>query len=327
MTTLHEPLLSSILNNDIEAALYETGQLLKDGNTSMIETTWIHILSLIGESMKGDGIPEFQRCIMETLRIVNGDDLLVRDAFLLTTRLLLLSNKHPTLHAKQPLPKLRNIVLDMLPEGALLSDEQQSMFKHILPPAGTDELRFVQRILAGLANLWQKKNYDDSRIALEYLTRKRFQPIPKPKLISPNVRDDHDILWVLWGAVLTFFKHEAIQAALDLFMFAYKKQSKSERIGLLWSAPFHAICSYNTTDQWDDTDKQLYEKVESKIEHLWKQVIGDDSSDDNIIQTSMDGEDVWVTYFPRIKHDYIEPLYHFKEEVRHIKIKESKSKP
>lgn len=320
---MHDPLMSAILNDEIESALYETGSLLKASDIATLERTWIHILSIIGETVTLQDAPEYQRCIMHTLNIVRGSDVMIKDAFLLTTRLLLMSRRHTTMYARPDLKKMRNNVMDMFPETASLNNVGFEMFKGIMPPVASDEHVFVHRIIAGLTKVWSEKRYDDSRLALEYLTRKKFAPIPKPKCIMPSLRDDNDIVWVLWGVILNYFQSDIMLASYELFTKDYRKQLRNQRLGILWSMFFLNACSYNERDDWKATDYLLYQRVEESVENLWQQVIGNNAHEDGTIIDHVD--DFWVTYFPRItKHMQVETSYPFKEESRLLRIKESK---
>lgn len=323
MTTIHEPLICSVLNNDIEAALYETGHLLHNGETVKLECSWIHVLSMLGEVIQVKDVPEYQRCIMHTRSMVLEQDVVIKHAFLATTRLVILSRKYPTLYAKPVLSKIRDQVLEMFPEGAMLNDSGMGMFKKVMPPDNSPEYLFIHRILAGLTKLWGEKKYAESRMALEYLTRKRFQSIPKPTWIAPHVRDDLDIVWVLWGAAMLYFNTDVVAGCYDLFVFQCKKQTKAERQGLLWSIFFHSVCSYKKEDEWEKEDASLYSHVESKTESLWQQVVGDTHEEK---EAPKDDPYFWTSYFPRVKANAVVPIYDFKEEVRILKIKGIKSK-
>lgn len=325
MATIHEPLVCSVFNNDIEAALYETGHLLNNNETTKLECSWIHILSLLGEVIQLKNVPEFQRCIMHIHGILIEDEVLVRDAFLATSRLVLLSRKYPTLYAKPVLSKIRDKVLEMFPEGAVLNENGLDTFRKVLPPNDTHEYMFIQRILAGLTKIWGEKKHAESRLCLEYLTRKKFQSIPKPTWIVPHLRDDLDLVWVLWGAAILYFNNDVVMGCYDLFTFQCKKQTKVERQGLLWSICFHEVCSYKKEDAWGDDDLALYARVESKIESLWQQVVGNTTTDQQVVMAS-DDPFFWTSYFPRVQSNVVVPVYDFKEEVRILKIKGIKSK-
>lgn len=324
MATIHEPLVCSILNHDIEAALYETGHLLHSGDTVRLECSWIHVLSIAGEAVQVKDVPEYQRAIMHIHGIVSGEEIMVKDAFLATTRLLILCKKYTTLYAKPALAKIREKVLDMFPEGAMLNESGMETFKKVMPPDNVPEYAFIHRVLAGLTKLWGEKKYEESRISLEYLARKRFLSIPKPTWIAPHVRDDLDLIWVLWGAALLYFNSDIVSACYNLFVFQCKKQTKVERQGLLWSISYHAICSYKEDDEWNKEETKLYRQVESKTESLWEQVVGEQSVKD--VCLAKDDPYFWTSYFPRVKESSLTaiPVYDFKEEVRTIKIRGSR---
>lgn len=338
---LHEQLVSSILNDDIEAGLYETGHLLKGSKTHVLESTWIHIMSVVGEVLTTRDVAEYQRCIMSIVDVIQNDDIHIQNAFLITTRMTILCRKYATLYAKPKLNKLREQIITIFPEGATLNASGVHTFQTILPPADSEESEFVQRILAGLSKLWIEKRYDESRAALEFLSRKKLS-ISKPKWVAPQIRDDCDIIWVLWGAVLTFFKSEIVHAVYTLFTFTYKKQVKQYRLGLLWCVYSLTTCSYINTDEWTDEEHTLYDRVSNNVENLWKQVTteGNNEEQDTDILVPLHPNkniskldpDFWVSYLPRVKQlpcgsdKSTGSSSYFKEEVRTLKLKESRTR-
>ena len=335
MTTVHEPLVSAILKHDVEWALYETGDLLNKGYTTELEHSWIHVLAVVGEALDSRHTSEYQRCLMCTHDIVCADegDILVKDAFLLTTRLCIMSQRYPTLYAKPALTRLRTQVIDMFPENASLNASGQEMFKSVLPPESSEEYSFVQRVLAGLSKIWTNKadGASESRIAIEYLSRKKLS-IPKPKWILPHIRDDPDIVWMLWAAILLYFDSDVTRASFEVFTKWYKKHIKHDRIGILWAMAYVAPCSYNDdVETWTEEASKLYQKVEENIENLWGQIVATNSEKESqVTESSQEIEPFfWVTFFPRNKntrHQLLEDANdtYIKEEARLLKIRNSR---
>lgn len=318
----NEDLLVSIIRNDIETALYETGHLLKEGATCILENTWIRALSLIGECVGIGTIAEYQGCIMALGHIIdNASSIGVYDAFLLTTRLGIMASKFGSLYVRQPLHKLKDKVIGLFPESGALNEAGKELYKSIIPPKDSEECTFVMRVLAGLVRIWADKDYDTSRLAFEYLARKKLA-IPKPKWIMPNVLDDADILWVLWGAILLFdTANQVVATSYRVFCCGFKKHMKTSRVGLLWSAFYHFSCSYDpgfdSSHSWTEEEKRLYDHVRANIRNLWQQVVGCGIEE-------VGDKHIWADYFPRGNVCQTMDLPHFKEESRLLKIKEGK---
>lgn len=317
----NEHLLVAIIRNDLETALYETGHLLKAGATDTLENTWIHCLSVIAECVGLEYIAEFQACIITLGDIVeNSANIAVDDAFLLTTRLGIMASRFVSLYVRQPIAKLKEKVIAHFPEGGTLNEAGKERYKSIIPVAEGEERTFVVRILAGLARIWADKEYDISRLAVEYLSRKKLV-IPKPKWIMPSILDDADIMWVLWGAVLLFDPdNKVVATSYRLFCCNYKKQLKMERIGLLWSAFYHFSCSSAITavNIWTAEERSIYEHVKANIRNLWQQVVGTTEEQQKEV------EYVWADYQPRGNVCQVTDVPHFKEESRLLKIKENR---
>jgi hypothetical protein len=313
----HEDLMIAIMRNDLESALYETGDLLRKGATEMLETTWIYTLARVAENVRLPHVGEYQRCIMTLKKILDDEEIRIKDAFLFTVRLSFLSSKYTCQYARPTIGKLKEKVIMHFPEGATLSPKGAELFQSILPPKETDEHAFLQRILAGLSKLWAQEQWDDVRLAMEYLSRKRLA-VPKPKWIMPNVVDDGDITWVLWGAVLLYFSKDPIVATIyHLFTFHFKKGAKSDRLGLLWSVSYIHSCSYNEVDTWTLPEKTMYQHIENNVQDLWNQLQPED------VLTEQSCVEFWHQYMPRglQRAAYSEP---FKEEKRTLRIKGNK---
>lgn len=330
-----DELLIAILHNDIETALFETGDLLKARAFEQLENTWIRAASMVGECVGLDTVAEYQT-VLAALGAVVGtpDEIDVRDAFLCTTRIAVLAGRFTTLYVRPPMQKLKDKITALFPEQGQLSEKGMVMYKSLLPSGDESaERAFVIRILAGLAKMWGDQEYDNTRIALEYLSRKKLA-IPKPKWItasSPSsALDDHDIVWILWGAMLLFThqKNEMIATSFRLFCTNYKKQAKVERYGLLWSAFYHLSCSYkpsppdNIPDAWSQKECTLYRHVSTNIGMLWNQIEPPPAA---ATTTSGAGAAIsWMEYMPRGSVCRVTQVPDVKEELRLLKVKDSK---
>lgn len=326
---MNEALFVAIIRNDLETALFETGDLLKDGATDVLENTWIRVLALVGETVGLGNIGEYQASIMEVDRITadESDEVDVADAFLITTRIAFLCNRFDNFYARPVLAKMKEKVQGLFPESGSLNDKGMATYRRLLP-TGEEERAFIVRILAGLAKIWSEEDYDNARLVIEYLTRKRFV-VPKPKWIMPAAVDDNDIIWILWGAI-TLFAPDSIVIATSFKIFCrnYKKQSKIDRAGLLWASFYHMSCSYKkgTADiWWTPEEKRIYNHVSTNVRALWNQIVPPVVATNKQSKNIKDKDvAVWAEYFPRGAVCTVIDIPPLKEESRTLKIKEPK---
>jgi hypothetical protein len=315
-----ESLLVAIIRNDLETALYETGDLLKDGQTEVLENTWIRALALLGETVGMEHAGELGACIMALGELVDAEYLEVGAAFLMTTRICILGTRFDSLYARPPLPKLKERIQGLFPESGCLNDKGMVTYRRLLPNTShTDERAFIVRILAGLAKIWAEEDHVNARISLEYLSRKKFS-VPKPKWIMPTVLDDNDITWIIWGAITLYAPHNPVVAtSFKLFCSNYKKQYKNERAGLLWSVFYHLLCSYTTTDLWwTAEEKKIYNHVSMNVRALWSQIVPP------VAPQPSPKSAQWATYFPRGAVCTVTDIPPVKDEPRMLKIKDPK---
>lgn len=327
---MSQALLVAIIQNDIETALFETGDLLKSGAIEQLESTWIRVLGVLGECVRMQHVAEFQTCIMTVQEVIDSstDDIDVSDSFLLTTRLAIFASKFENLYVRTNLAKMKDRIQDLFPDTGTLNQSGMTTYRRIIPPEESEERRFIIRILAGLAKIWSEGDYDASRLAFEYLSRKKL-PVPKPKWIMTQLLDDHDIIWILWGAILLYKPDNVIVAtSFKLFCTHFKKQVKSERIGLLWASFYHYSCSYisNNTDgsSWTREEKNIYNHVSTKVKDLWAQM--NPSSIEKNIERNVADKLLWTNYYPRGLVCQTVDVTHVKEEPRTLKIKGSSVK-
>jgi hypothetical protein len=333
---VNNELLVAIIHADLEASLFETGDLLQKGCVETLECTWIRALGMLGECVRIGHIREYQGCILAVHGICKNEvDVSVEDAFLATTRLSLLAKKFEKLYVRPSMPKMRDTIHELFPENGHLSEHGLSMFKSLLPDDSEERL-FVVRILAGFTKLWADKDYDGARLAIEYISRKKLN-IAKPKWILPSVLDDHDIVWILWGAVSLYAKdtgNQYVATCFDLFCTHYNTQSKyktkmkQDRIGLLWSIFYQYSCSYSSKDDmtcWTKEDQGLYIHVMKNVASLWKQIVPTTSvaaPSSKKCGGGRDGMQVLLEYVPRGSVCQTIPVPSVKEEIRSVKVKD-----
>lgn len=321
---MSQALLVAIVQNDIETALFETGDLLKSGAIEQLESTWIRALGILGECVRLHHVAEYQACIMAVEEVITSstDDIDVSDSFLLTTRLGIFASKFDNLYVRPNLVKMKDRIKDLFPDTGSLNESGMTTYRRLIPPQESEERLFIIRILAGLAKIWSDEDYDASRLAFEYMSRKKF-PVPKPKWIMSQVLDDHDITWILWGAILLYKPDNVIVAtSFKLFCTHFKKQAKVERIGLLWASFYHTSCSYKPhSDFWSKEDKRIYNHVSTKVRDLWEQMNpAPPPPPVSAVGPKKNPED-WMNYFPRGSVCQLTDIQHVKEEPRTLKIK------
>jgi len=266
-------LLSFIVNNDPEAALYETGILLQQQDTETLERVWIRACAYVGENFLELVAHDYVNCLRILGAMVEETDIKVKDAMLYTLRLCFVFEKISVVQDRASIIALKEQLGNVFPEKATLSAAGKLMFKQILPKENTEENEFVQRILAGLSKIWTEQDYDVSRTALEYLSRRRLS-IPKPKSIMPSIMDDSDLCWTLWGAALSFFhNNKDVATTFKLFTWNYTKSCKTTRIGLLWPiASISKIGNSDVSDNWTPSETALYHRVSENFREIWKQM-------------------------------------------------------
>lgn len=264
-------LLSSIINNDPEAALYETGMLLQSGDIDTLEKVWIRCCAIVGENLDPLIRYEFVRAIRVLSDLLDEEKVIIKEALLFTLQLCFLCDK-TTIHEKDTIAGLKEKIEHAFPDNASLSSKGATMYKTILPKEGTDENKFIQRVLAGLSKLWDDVDMQNSKIALEYLSRRRL-PIKKPKGIMPAILEDSDILWTLWGAALLYYHgNPNVATSYKLFTWNYVKSYKTTRAGLLWVVTFLDNIPDDVPNNWTPSETALYNRVSENFRDIWKQM-------------------------------------------------------
>lgn len=315
----HE-LLVAIIHNDPEAALFETGRCLYHGDTDELLQILVSACAFAAETITQDTVDLYLDVISHIKRCIDSEKLLIRDAFQGTLLLCFLFGRSKGLPTKTSLPKLKDQILPLFPDKASLSKRGEELFGKLLPSKDTEEYTFSQRILAGLSKLFADKEIDKIRYALEYLSRKRYH-IAKPRWLAPQIGEDQDIIWILWGAVMIAYSGNVYVATLfDLFCLDFKKSHKLSRAPFLWIIPY--VVDMPPPDKlevtWSHVESQLYHKVTETTVDLWKQIqdaFGEDK------QPEHEAQSILETYMPRgmnTQCSYIEP---FKEETKSVKVR------
>jgi hypothetical protein len=288
-----EELYNAIEYNDVEAALYETGILLKKDKVDILLNTWVYVLCCAGRKIRTieDAYP-FSICLQHVWIMIVEDNMKVKDCFAVTTELGLLTDRlaryrFELLHLSKLKPRMQKL----FPDKATLSDKGARLFQKILPPSTHESYSFAVRIAAGFTRLWEEKEWSDSRMALEYLSRRNLEV----KNTCYFVHETDDILWYLWSICSMYFgKH--IEKLWQVFYWNYNSKIKADRMGLLWATPLYAIASKDIEgiEVWTDEELHLIQKVREKTKDLWKQL------DEALTESAKtDSNDLLDSYIPR----------------------------
>jgi len=278
---VQEGLYELIVTAKIEDALYLTGVMIIDEKIEDLEDIWIRVCSR--NELKGimPSAWKWKDVINDTYNIVKSESFNIEEALLLTTKMCifnkelllaengasLTSDKKPMVHIKH----LRNIILEDFPEGAMLSTAGMKRYKRILPE-NQEELLFSHRILSGLSRIWTDRQYEKSRDALEYLSRRRLNiSLPDKTWPSPTPESSNEIIWFLWGAVMCFFQHiDIVYKIFFLFKKTTKKNRKQQRLGLLWHIGY--ILGSLEGSPWSSEENKWLVYVKENSASIWQQI-------------------------------------------------------
>lgn len=293
-------LYQAIFEHDVEHILYETGVLLKRGDTDVVEDTWIRVLCSIAEHI----VVTEAKLLLELLQSLDAllmqNQMMIRDSFLMSVKLsYLLKRVKRHARAKPSIQKLRDKIKLLFPEKAALSPDGLVTFASVLPPSEKEEeYQFAQRIIAGLSKLWTEGKQEDSRNCLEYLSRKKL-----------SVLDETDMIDFLWGVIAIFFKGEQnVATTFRIYNWNETKKTRKERLGLLWGI-FYWVqsCRENVaTAWWMDEELQILQKIADKHKDLWDQLQEEETPQKN---KDIKGVDVMQNFEPRgtTEEAYFEP--------------------
>lgn len=311
-----DELYNAIEYNDVEAALYETGVLLKKDKVEVLLKTWVYVLCCAGRKMRTieDAYP-FQICVQHIWIMIVEDHMKIKDCFAVTTELCLLNERlaryrFELLH----LSKMKSRMQKLFPDKATLSEKGSKLFHKILPPASHESHSFAIRVAAGFTRLWEEQEWSDSRMALEYLSRRNLEI----KNTCHFVHETDDILWFLWGVCAMYFG-EAMEKLWEIFYWNYNSKAKTDRLGLLWATPLYAMAVREVSrsdaeiDIWNDNERVLIHKVREKSRDLWKQL------DEALADANNNDHDLLDSYVPRASNEPV-ILPPFKEKSKQIQI-------
>lgn len=268
-----------IVTAKIEDALYLTGVMILQEKFSDLEDIWIHACA--GNELKNimPSSWKWREIITDTYNLVKSDAFDITEALMLTTKLCIFykelldkdksigNGKKPMVHIKH----LRNVILEDFPEGSMLSSAGAKRYKRLLP-TDPEELLFTHRILSGLSRLWTEKQYEKSRDALEYLSRRRLSiQLPDPTWPSPTPETAGEFIWFLWGAVISFFQHvDTVYKMFFLFQKETKKNRKHHHSGLLWHSGY--ILGGVEGAPWTIEENKWLSYVKENAFSIWEQI-------------------------------------------------------
>lgn len=278
---------AAITMNNSTQALYITCKYAVKEKFKLLEDEWVMISSHIG---KKEEMP-FGKCWNEInsaiLDIINSDEFLIEQALLCTTKLMLLNKRDSKKATLKHVQNLRNEVIGSFPEKATLSESGKQTFKDILPPINDDLYAFYNRILAGFSKMIADDNYEDMRMGLEYISRKKLVlPVPYTFTRWPiiDIKDDDfdihliindgDPCWFLWAMLFCVYpNNKNVATNFKLFCQNWRKNAKVERNGLLWGIPF-IIDDYSDLI-WTADDKEIFQKVKNNTNELWTYTVNE----------------------------------------------------
>lgn len=273
---VEDDLYQLITHANIEDALYLTGAMILNEKITELEQIWIR--ACCGTELK-EKLPsswKWKNIIEETYQLVKSEAFEIVDALLLTAKLCIfykelngeniIHGKNPSIHIKQ----LRNIILEDFPDDAVLSHAGVHRYARILP-TNPEELLFAHRILSGLSKIWTEKQYNKSRDALEYLSRRKLKLQRPDTWPAPTPEEADQFLWFLWGAILSYFQNnDIVPKMLYLFNIHQKKNKKQQRYGLLWHA--HYVAGNLEGSSWTIDENKWISYVKENAIEIWQQI-------------------------------------------------------
>ena len=275
---------AAITMNNSTQALYITCKYAIKQKFKYLEDEWAMMSSHIG---KKEEMP-FGKCWSEInndlIKVIESDEFAIEKALICTTKLMLLNKRDSKKAERKHVQHLRNEVIGSFPEKATLSESGKHTFKDILPPVNDELYTFYNRILAGFSKMIADNNYDDMRMGLEYISRKKLiLPVPHTFTHWPKLNDmgndmgnndihmivnDGDPCWFLWAMLFCIYpNNKNVATNFKLFCQNWRKNAKIERYGLLWGIPF-LIDDYSDLI-WTADDIEIFEKVKNITNELW----------------------------------------------------------
>jgi len=263
---------------DIEWSLEATCKLLLNADEDALQNAWVALLAKAGESMSAEHVKVWLHISEEVLRQLQQDYLDATEVMILTVMFCCLFRrlKGRVQHTLQ-IQTLRSKIVHHFPADAELTEKGRRTYARLLTArqngGGDDE--FAQKLLVGLTRLWSEGQFEDSRMALEYLTRRKLvMDLPGEFPCAMDVQDG-DMVWFLWGALLCYYKeHEHVQLLWSLFMWEWKKSVRADRIGLLWGAMWSMHPNAHHTVYWTPQETQFLETIQAQALKLWTDYVG-----------------------------------------------------
>ena len=293
-------LYNAMVNGSSSDALMLTCTHLYDNTIYIIEDDWINFSALIGKTPEFPYGSLWNNINKNILECIDAEEVDATDIMMCTIKLMLLYKRCNTNYQPLTIQLLRQRVINLFPEKAILSPAGLLKYSQILSVLNdiknsensteSDVSLFCQRILAGLSKVMSENSYDDMRYCLEYLCKKKIV-IPLPTLFPcPNMEEAEqgEIIWFLWGALLCFYSdkngsHKYNETTKDivftnysLFIANWKKSSNKDRLGLLWGVPY--ALNTNVEPEWTYTERVIIDKLQENGVEIWKSFLSEKDS-------------------------------------------------
>jgi hypothetical protein len=280
--------------------------LLANGDADAIQHAWIALLAKAGEVMSDDHVKVWLVVCDDVLRQLQQDYLDAAEVLVLTVMFCLLFHRlKGRFRQSLQIQSLRSKVLPHFPDEAELTQKGIQTYKKILPCHGDDEL-LAHKILVGLTSLWAESKFEDSRMSLEYLSRRKLV-MELPGEFPYELQDD-DLIWFLWGALKCYYKeHDHINRFYNLFVWDWKRSARTERLGLLWGAAWSMHPSAYNTIYWSDKEMHFIETIQRQASKLWLDYINlhSQANQKNITPPPPKVEHAPFDFTPRVSHEHV----------------------
>jgi hypothetical protein len=277
-------LYDAVIRGDVEGALRATCQCLIQERWAALEETWVRLVGLFGEKLyQREQATPFYRMAVELTRLLQQDDLPVKQALLYSAKLLLVF-KRPYLAVgaagatRANLQRLRSRIIQYFPPDAQLTRSGKMKFQRFLP-TDPEEAAFAERIIAGLLQLCESSvPPGDLKEALEYLARKKLVLYTAPYLKNPEAPgagappDPEDLVPYLW-MILKIIKPLSFDETIEtMYYHGYKTSLKNTRLGFLYAMAFLSENAASSVEPlWSPTEQVLLDKVLENALVLWKE--------------------------------------------------------
>lgn len=266
-----QKVVQAVLQGESDNAVYWTCMCLHKQHHLGLEDAWIELSARIGAKTTMPFRSTWMyinRCL---LQLVQGDQWHVSDAIQMTGMLFVLQHRQLSADpVKCNFAGLRKEILDLFPNGALLSYRGQQQFARILSPVGSAAHDFKHRVLAGMGRLVESQDSANLHRALEYISRKKMQ-IPLPNVWpapTTELADKGDPVWFLWGSMLLSFPgNEDLNCLWELYKHQWRPGGKGTRAGLLWGVAH--LLNEGVSDIWSPEEAKVLDKAGKIAPKLW----------------------------------------------------------